>query len=650
MYVASLIGDFFLNQHIRQVVLFVCWGLDSAHILKELSGRGIRISVPSWMENVTSVNKALEVSENIGTVGAVFDISCTSKQNTVLWAFLMQIFQSVDVHWLLFSSDDWKKIKHTTPVNQTNVPKCSITIAKLNCFPVIPLFQIKSLHNLIDMKQKQAAGYWSRNSGLRFTSNTSDNNELRSLKGTVLKMTAVSPFTAHQNRQMYDSNLLQLLAEILDFRLQEAEARGRFKKSTDLWILQQLMSGHADISGSSILVTHDRVGLAEYTIAVEKFLPQLYYKVQSVRAARNIYILPFSIEVWAVLCALLLSITIALTLIFHHESKLHEQEEQEKEIKMVQPKWDFDEVLLVTIGAVCQQGSAHNPTTSAARTVFIVLFVLAVVTFTAYSASVISLLSSPSSVTSTLQGILRSGSKMGLALLNIHYYHSHFKREENAVSHELHKAEVPVSPVFLELADGLESTLKGEIAFCADKVETYTYLHNSHQTEETLCSIGEIPLLQGPQYQRSFALPLKSPYKTTINYGLLRLIQFGLVVRERRRWFQVMPLCDTPDPPPGTSYLSIALDDICPALYLIFIGLACGCVLIPLEYTFHFCIRVYKRRYINRKRSKWIRRQFVLQRAYNRKMQRKSSVWWIGRAWQKFRQFLSSEEPFPFVH
>lgn len=31
------------------------------------------------------------------------------------------------------------------------------------------------------------------------------------------------------------------------------------------------MTGQADIGASSILVTHDRVGLAEYSIAVEKF-------------------------------------------------------------------------------------------------------------------------------------------------------------------------------------------------------------------------------------------------------------------------------------------------------------------------------------------------------------------------------------------
>ena len=58
---------------------------------------------------------------------------------------------------------------------------------------------------------------------------------------------------------------------------------------------------------------------------------------------------------------------------------------------------------------------------------FIVLFMLAVLTFTAYSASIISLLSSPSSVTTTLHGILHHGSTMGLAVFNNHYYHSYFK-------------------------------------------------------------------------------------------------------------------------------------------------------------------------------------------------------------------------------
>jgi hypothetical protein len=55
------------------------------------------------------------------------------------------------------------------------------------------------------------------------------------------------------------------------YRFQVVESRGPFKNSADLWLLKQLMRGQADIGSSSILITHDRVGLAEYTVAVEKF-------------------------------------------------------------------------------------------------------------------------------------------------------------------------------------------------------------------------------------------------------------------------------------------------------------------------------------------------------------------------------------------
>jgi len=85
--------------------------------------------------------------------------------------------------------------------------------------------------------------------------------------------------------------------------------------------------------------------------------------VQSVRAARNIYVLPFSIGVWASLCSLLLAITAALTFILRRESQLPKHEfgllvtETDTVDKPVQSKWELSEVLLVTTGAVCQQGT-----------------------------------------------------------------------------------------------------------------------------------------------------------------------------------------------------------------------------------------------------------------------------------------------------
>ncbi|KAJ4450258.1 hypothetical protein ANN_01678 [Periplaneta americana] len=578
MYVVSLIADFFLCRHTTQVTLLVCWGLG---------------------------------------------------KHSFMCALSLNVFHNRGIYWLFLNYDKWKVghfIPFTSGQHFYNFTTPTITIASLECFPRIPLIRVKSVYQFhtSSYQSKEIAGHWSPQRGLKLRHSVFKPNEIYDLEGAVLNVTAVSPFAAQQSHQMYDWTLLQLLMETLDFRLQVVESRSRYRKSTDLWLLQQLMSGRVDIGASSILVTHDRVGLAEYTMAIEKFRPTLYYKVQSVRAARNIYVLPFSVGVWASLCSLLLAITVALTFILRRESQLPKREfgllvtTTGTGDKLVQPKWELSEVLLVTVGAVCQQGSARNPTTSAARTMFIVLFVLAVLTYTAYSASVISLLSSPSSVTSTLQGILRHGSKMGLALLNIHYYHSHFK---------------------------------GEVAFCADKVDAHTYLHSSHQTEVALCSVGEIPLLQGPEYQRAFALPVSSPYTRAINYGLMRLIQFGLMQRERQRWFQVRPLCDTPEPPAGTSFISIALDDIYPVLYLIAFGFICAYALLPLECIVHYCMKLYARKYKDKQspRHKWIRRQKVMRMMCTTPRQRARAMWWVSRAWQRFRRGLSNA-PLPFVH
>jgi len=60
-------------------------------------------------------------------------------------------------------------------------------------------------------------------------------------------------------------------AKVKPYRLQVVESRGQFKNSRELRLLQQLTRGEADIGASSIIVTHDRIGLAEYTVAVEKF-------------------------------------------------------------------------------------------------------------------------------------------------------------------------------------------------------------------------------------------------------------------------------------------------------------------------------------------------------------------------------------------
>ena len=94
--------------------------------------------------------------------------------------------ESLEVKWLLISPSERKIFGLRTPENLTISSACAVTIAMLNCFPVIPLLQIKSLHN--KMNKRQIAGYWSSNSGLKLSP---DIDETYNLNGAVMNVTAV---------------------------------------------------------------------------------------------------------------------------------------------------------------------------------------------------------------------------------------------------------------------------------------------------------------------------------------------------------------------------------------------------------------------------------------------------------------------------
>ncbi|XP_047109290.1 uncharacterized protein LOC124777812 [Schistocerca piceifrons] len=407
-----------------------------------------------------------------------------------------------------------------------------------------------------------------------------DSNYKYSVRGTVVRTDSNFQMDMSGNRELFDRSILHLLQDILEFRLKVSNHNGK-KYSRDLSILRQLATNKIDVGSTTILLTYDRIGMADYSIGVDTFKPQLFYKVQSLRAARNIYSLPFSLDVWVSLFSLLVGITFLLTFILGSETRLPIAQFSLNMLE--QPSWDLSEVMLVTIGALSQQGADRHPNTMAARILFLVLFLLAVLMYTAYSASVISIMSSTKPVSNSLQGILESSSKMSVALHDIHYYHTQFQIERNPLSQNLHKLELV--PEFLSLEEGLEGALEGTIAFSCGQVDAHTYLQNSQHSEESLCGLGEIPIVSGVGYQRSFALRHNSPLRKAFDKGLLRLMEHGLVKREWHRYFGKRPASELhcEEASSSTGFVRITLDDVWPAVKMFGVGLTIAILLLPTE-------------------------------------------------------------------
>nr|ALD51338.1 ionotropic receptor 19 [Locusta migratoria] len=396
-------------------------------------------------------------------------------------------------------------------------------------------------------------------------------------RDTVVRTDGNFQMDMNGNRELFDKSILQLLQDILEFsllcveyheikiyliklghiqygrvrRLKVSNHNGK-KYSRDLSILRQLATDKIDIGSTTILLTYDRIGMADYTIGIDTFNSSYVFVKNP--AAENSPV-----------------------------TGINASRKQFSLNMLEQPSWDLSEVMLVTIGALSQQGADRHPNTMAARILFLVLFLLAVLMYTAYSASVISIMSSTKPVSNSLQGILESSSKMSVALHDIHYYHTQFQIERNPLSQNLHKLELV--PEFLSLEEGLEGALEGNIAFSCGRVDAHTYLQNSQHTDESLCGLGEIPILRGMGYQRSFALKHNSPLRRAFDRGLLRLMEHGLIKREWHRYFGKRPASELhcEETSSSTGFVRITLDDVWPAVKMFGVGVIIAILLLPTE-------------------------------------------------------------------
>lgn len=77
--------------------------------------------------------------------------------------------------------------------NYTSLTTSTVTIASLDCFPVIPLIRAKSLDHLGSEsgEPREITGHWSPGQGLRIMSSISNQSEIYDLGGVVLKIAAM---------------------------------------------------------------------------------------------------------------------------------------------------------------------------------------------------------------------------------------------------------------------------------------------------------------------------------------------------------------------------------------------------------------------------------------------------------------------------
>ncbi|XP_067006384.2 uncharacterized protein [Anabrus simplex] len=494
--------------------------------------------------------------KNLGVVVTADSYQCTKQKISY------KILTSTGISWLFLQTKQGPFFSNMVTSNSYLVHHLAtrhidVTIGSIvNC--KIVLYRMSYPYS----ETMKKVGQWSVN---KFVLIEDTARNMPDLQGLMINITSEHQQFSHQNRQLFDQSVLGLLRGVLNMRLHMISNPQIFK-SKDLSILQQLSHDRADLSASTVLVTKDRTGLVQYSIAVDIFRPSLYYKVQSVRAARNIYILPFSSDVWVSLVSLLLAITVALTFILGSETRLpsgiKEQLNKQVHIEIPPPQ---------------QHERSSSPC--------------------------LSWLYLPTQLT--------------LLVLSLSC-----PQHSQSSTHSMESFKMAPRWALLSMT-------------------TIITAHSS-KVSQILCPV-------------SFMSWRKHHYCSTcsmaliLSHRLLRLMEHGLIARERHRWFPLNPLCQSTDSTAGSLFISIAVEDISPALCMLGYAVVIALILLPIELGMHYCLIQIKKHYgqlfsgvnIVSWRARVQRNDF----------KKRTTQKWLHRVWRKLKSLIHiGSTNLPFLH
>lgn len=196
---------------------------------------------------------------------------------------------------------------------------------------------------------------------------------------------------------------------------------GYFMKNISKWsgMIGDLIENRSDIGATALFFTSDRIKLVEYVSMVTPTRSKFVFRSPKLSFTDDVFVLPFDIFVWySIICLVIVSSTVLLfTNFLDIKSRKHGTG--------VNSKILFWEMLSLTLGAACQQGTSVNIKNVAGKIMTFIIFLALMFLYVSYSAAIVALLQSPSNRINTLEDLLSSRLKMGAddTVFN-HYYFS----------------------------------------------------------------------------------------------------------------------------------------------------------------------------------------------------------------------------------
>ncbi|KAJ9584278.1 hypothetical protein L9F63_021374 [Diploptera punctata] len=326
-----------------------------------------------------------------------------------------------------------------------------------------------------------------------------------------------------------------------------------------------LLRDQADIGTTGMFVTKQRLPFVRYIASTSETKNSFIFRQPPLSFVENIFTLPFNTSTWLASAALVTLTGCILYIAFKWEfSKRRLTGHSAHQSDRV----TGSDVVLMSLGAVCQQGTSVEAYSIPGRILTFMLFTCVIFLYTAYSACIVALLQSSTDRIRTLQDLLDSGLPLGVE--DVVYNRHYFPAATDPVRHAIYTKKV--SPPggaerFMSLEEGLKRVRKGLFAFHVELGPGYEVISDTFLEEEK-CGLETINFLI-EIVEPWVGASSNSPFIEILSVAYRKVKERGLQHRENNRFYQKKPECVSR----GSLFVSVGLKDCYPAMLVLLYGI-----------------------------------------------------------------------------
>ncbi|XP_046744265.1 probable glutamate receptor [Diprion similis] len=414
-------------------------------------------------------------------------------------------------------------------------------------------------------------GYWKNGDGITLNSTRISSVRRKNLRGTPLKSClviadpdSINHLTDFENRHIdtiakvnypWVLFLVEIMNATVSFEIVESWG---YRDSNNTWsgMIGMLDRKEIDLGGTALFFTQERTDVIQYISLYTPTRAKFIFRRPPLSYVSNVFVLPFRPTVWIASIVFLILVSVLLYVAWKWEWHATPTEVREKLLLTGNTaRISLSDNILIIIGAVSQQGSTFEPRRFSTRIIVLMLFIALLSLYTSYTANIVALLQSSTGSINTLDKLLRSSLKIGVAD-NVYnrYYFSTFQDPVRKAIYEQKVVPKGQKPAWMSMEEGVRRLRKGRFAFHAESGSAYKLVQETFQEEEK-CGIEEIDYLH--VLDPLLAIQKRSPYLEIIKVGALKLRESGLQTRHIKRLYTKKPTCNG-----HTSFVSVGLIDV----------------------------------------------------------------------------------------